>query len=74
MHCGDRRLQLVRADRSLRQRAADERDALGDQCAIPERAILLVERDELAVGRCARPARVGEQHQREQPGHLRVVR
>ena len=44
-----------------------ERDALGDRLAIPERAILLVERNQLAVRAGARgAARVGEQHQREQ--------
>ena len=48
-----------------------ERDAFGDRVPIPERAILLVERDQLAVRPGARRAPgVGQQHQRKQPGDL----
>ena len=63
------------ADRALRDSVArDERDALGDRRSVPQRAVLLVERDQLAVRPGARrAARVGEQHQREQPGDLAVV-
>ena len=71
----DRRLQLIRADRAPRQRRGDERDAFGDGFAIPERAILLVERDQLAVrSGPRRAAGIGQQHQRQQSGDLAVVR
>ena len=42
--------------------------------AVPQRAVLLGQRHELTVrGRAGRPAGVGEEHQREQTGDLRVV-
>ena len=53
------------------QRRAHQRRAFVDERAIPARAILLVEQDELAVGRGARlAARLVQQHQRQQPLHL----
>ena len=74
VHRGDRRLELVRPDGRCASAPLDERDALGDQRAVPERPVLLVERDELAVRPGARrPAGVGEQHEREQAGDLAVV-
>ena len=42
--------------------------------AVPEAAVLLGERDQRAVGAGAgRAPRVGQQHEREQPGDLAVV-
>ena len=47
---------------------------LVDQRRVPRAAVLLVEGDELAVRRDAGGAAgLGEQHQRQQPGHLAVV-
>ena len=43
---GDRRLQLVRAEASGGERCSDQRDALRDRRAVPERAVLLGERHE----------------------------
>ena len=57
-----------------RQRVEDQRAARGDVRAVPTHAVLVGERDERTVGAGAgAAARVGEQHQREQPGHLAVV-
>jgi hypothetical protein len=57
---------LILADRSARQGSADERNAFGDRVLIPQRSILLVERDQLAERSGARrAARVGQQHERE---------
>ena len=71
---GNRRLQLVRAYRALRQRSLTSATPSAIACSVPERAVLLRQRDELAVRSGARePARVGEQHEREQPGDLGVV-
>ena len=41
----NRRLQLVRPDRPARQRRGHQRHALGDGAAVPQRPVLLVERD-----------------------------
>ena len=46
---------------------------LGDQRAVPAAAVLLVQRHQLAAGDPGRAAGLGEQHQREQPGHLGLV-
>ena len=71
----DSRQQLILADRSARQGSADERDAFGDRLLVPQRSILLVERDQLAERSGARrAARVGQQHEREQTCDLRIVR
>ena len=57
-----------------RQRAREQRDAFVDRRPIPSAAVLVGQRDELAVGGGARgAARVGEQHQREEARHLAVV-
>jgi hypothetical protein len=75
VHRGDRGLDLVRAGWSPRQRLADQRHALGDLVGVPAAAVLLRHGDQRAVRPGARrPARVGEQHQREEPGHLAVLR
>ena len=48
---------------------------LGDQCRVPGPTVLLDERDELTARRnSGRAAGLGEEHQREQPGHLTVLR
>jgi hypothetical protein len=46
---GDRRLQDVRACAAQRRGALEQRAALGDLLVVPQRAILLVEQDELVV-------------------------
>ena len=72
---GDRRLERVRARRPpQRERAVDERQRLADHRAVPALAILLLEQHEVAVRAdpCRAP-RVVEEHQREQPGRLRLV-
>jgi hypothetical protein len=47
----------------------------GDQCRVPGPAILLIEGDQFAARRDpGGAAGLGEEHQREQPGHLTVVR
>ena len=74
VHRGDGGLELVGPEGrwdSARSTSATPSAISGP---IPQRAVLLGERDEAAVGRRARgPARVGEQHQREQAGDLAVV-
>ena len=50
VHRRDGGLQLVGADRPARERGADERHALVDLGAVPQASVLLVERNELAVG------------------------
>jgi hypothetical protein len=71
---GDRGLQLVGADRRAGQRLGDQGDLLGDGPRVPQTAILLGERHQLAAGAGPpRPARVGEQHQREEAGDLAVL-
>ena len=71
VHCGDRRLQLVGADRRTVERLGDDRDALVDHGAVPPAAILLVEGHERAgvVGAGGTPG-LGEQHEGEQAGCL----
>ena len=70
----DRRLELVLAHRALLHGAVEQGEPLGDQRPVPQRAILLGQRDQLAVGVGPRGAPgVDQQHQREQPGHLGVV-
>ena len=74
MHGVDRRLDLVDAGLVAPQAVADDRLALGDQCAVPAVPILVGERHEVAAGgRPGRAARLDEQHQREQPQDLRLV-
>ncbi len=70
----DRGLQLVRADRVARERLGDQRHALGDRLPVPERPILLRERDQLAArAGPRRPPGVGEEDQREQAADLAVA-
>ena len=72
---GDRRLQLVRPGPPQRLGALEHPQPLVDLARVPEAAILVGEEDELAVGREPRVApRVLQQHQRQQPERLRLVR
>ena len=63
----DRRLHLERTRKATSQRRLDERGTFLDGCAVPSRAVLLVEGSEqpLGVDACVSP-RVVEQHEREQ--------
>ena len=72
---GDRGLDLVAPRAFLGERALQDGDALGDLDAVPQRAILLVERDEPpgVVGARREPG-VLEQHQREQATRLGLGR
>jgi hypothetical protein len=67
-------LQLVGPGRSLVQSAGQQRHAFADECGVPLGAVLLGHRDRFPgwAGAC-RAAGVGEQHQRQQPGHLGVA-
>jgi len=48
---------------------------LGDQLRTPGPTVLLVEGDQFAARRNpGGAARLGEEHQRQQPGHLTVIR
>ena len=48
---------------------------LGDQRRVPGPAVLLVQGDQFAAGRDpGGAAGLGEEHQRQQPGHLTVLR
>ena len=74
MDGGDRSLHLVLAHLPPAQGLGDEGHALGDESPVPEGAVLLGQRDELAVGAGAGGAPgVGQQHEREQAGDLGVV-
>ena len=53
------------------QRQLDQPPAFVDLFAVPQRPILLLEQQQLAIARLARrPTRVVQQHQREQAGRL----
>jgi hypothetical protein len=75
VHGRDRGLQLVRAERPARgEGLLDQVGAFGDQLPVPAAPVLVSKRDESAVWRGSRRAAgVGEQHEREQPGGLRVA-
>ena len=56
------------------ERALDDVYAVHELLAVPERAVLLLERDELAVrARTGLAARVGHEHEREQAEHLGLI-
>ena len=75
MHRVDGRLDLVRARLAATQAPPDQDVSLGDQVAIPQRAVLVGEPDEFpGLGRPGRPARLDQQHQREQAEDLWLVR
>ena len=70
----DRRLELVGPGPAERLGALEHAEALVDRARVPERAVLVGEQDELAVGADARvAARVLQQHQRQQPERLGLV-
>ena len=61
--------------RRIRIARSSERLPLVDPRPVPARPILVLEQDELAGGSGPRlPARVVEEHQRQEPEHLRLVR
>ncbi len=71
----DRGLQLIRANRTPGEGVGDERDAFRDGLPVPQGAILLRERDQIAVRPGPRrPPGIGQQHQRQQSRDLPVVR
>ena len=64
----DRRLDLIRAGLVATEALPDDGLAFGDQASIPEAAVLVGQQHEVAVrGRARGPARLDEQHEREQP-------
>ncbi len=71
---GDGGLELVVPGGALGGRRRGQRGALGDGRTVPGRPVLGVGRDQLAVrsGAC-RGARLGEDHQRQQPRHAPLV-
>ena len=72
---GDRRLKAVDPDPSRARGAAERRLALGDQLAVPQPPILIVEQDRHTVGSGPRGcAGMVEEHQRHEPGRLRLIR
>ena len=74
MHGVDGGLELIRTWLVATNAAADDRLALLDQGPIPRRAILFAEQYERSIGSGSRRAtRFGEQQQRQQAGHLRLV-
>ena len=74
VHGGDRRLQLVRTGHAAPHAGGDDRSALRRLRLVPPVAVLVGEPHEARRRRrCGRPARVGEQQQREQAVHLGLV-
>ena len=68
------RLQLVGAGRAARQRFGEQRGPLGDLLPVPLGPVLLGQRHQRPVRLGAGgPPRVGQQHQRQQAGHLAVL-
>ena len=75
VHGADRRLQLVRPGLVAAQARAHQILALADQGPVPPAAVLVGQPDQRAVGGGAgRAARLGQQQQRHQAEHLRLVR
>ena len=75
MQGGDRCLDLVRARGAQMQCKVDERETFVDLLPIPHTAILLLQCDQGAAGvDTSVTTRVVEEHQREQPGSLGVLR
>jgi hypothetical protein len=56
------------------QALAHELMTLGDHCRVPGPTVLLVEGDQFAARRPGGAAGLGQEHQRQEPGHLTVVR
>ena len=75
MRAGDGCLELVRADPPERGGSFEYAQALVDAVAVPERAVLVLEQDELPVGVDSRPPpRVLEEHEGEETERLGLVR
>ena len=71
---GDRGLDLIRPRPPSTRRRVDESDALVDAVAVPARPVLVGEQDQLpALVEPRGAARVDQEQQREQPGHLRLI-
>ena len=68
-------LQLIRTRSTNTQGSLDQRLALDDRFACPERAILRFEQHRTTVGRreTRRSTCIVQQHERQQPHHLRLV-
>ncbi|MNH46948.1 hypothetical protein D3C79_1099570 [compost metagenome] len=49
MYSGNRRLQAVHPELLTAQRLLHQLAALGDQCAVPQAAVLLIQHDQLAL-------------------------
>ncbi len=70
----DRRLQLVRAGPPMAQRRLQAPVGLVDLGPVPQGTVLVLERDQVARRvQAGAPARVMEQHQRQQAGRLGLV-
>jgi hypothetical protein len=70
----DRRLHLIRPGRAMAHRLVDERQPLGDEDAVPARAILILEEHDVAVAVEPRVgARVLQQHERQEAHDLRLA-
>jgi hypothetical protein len=64
--CGDGRLELVGAELRSGEGVGDEYEALLNELLVPPGAVLLLERDQRAVGPYpGHPPRLRQQHQRE---------
>jgi hypothetical protein len=71
---GDRSLELVRPRSAKADRGVEHASSFRDPVGIPERAILVLEEDEVTVGvEPRRPAGVVEKHERDQPERVRLV-
>jgi len=71
----DRRLNLVRAGRSMAQRLLDQHQALVDERPIPPAPVLILEQHDLAFGiEPGGRTRMLEEQQRCQPEDLRLTR
>jgi hypothetical protein len=67
------RLQSVGAETARCQSAFGERDAFGDLLLVPQRPILLLQQDQVSVGRGSRrPTRLLQQHEPHEARRLRL--
>ena len=70
----DRRLELVGTVAAEGERAIERCLTFRDLIAVPERAILIAQKDDGAVGEAGVAASVVQQHQREERVHVGLVR
>src|SRR5581483_8183981 len=71
MNGGNNRLQSVGAKAARLQSALGEREAFGDLIPVPQRPVLLLQQDQVSVGRGAGgAARLLQQHEPQQSHHL----